>query len=61
MVWTDEHETMLADCEKRMRRLSDWERGFVESLRGQVKRGEKPPPQSAEVLDKVWDRVTEKG
>ncbi len=61
MIWTDEHETMLADCEKRAPRLTAGEREFVESLRAQLKRGETPPPRSAEVLDEVWDRVTEKG
>lgn len=35
-TWADEYVTMLDDCEKREERLTDWERGFVDSLRSQI-------------------------
>lgn len=38
MAWTDEHLTMLSDCEQRESRLADWERGFVDGLRNWIKR-----------------------
>ena len=37
-TWADEYVTMLDDCEKREERLTDWERGFVDSLRSQIDR-----------------------
>lgn len=38
-TWADEYLTMLDDCEKREERLTDWERGFVDSLRRQIEQG----------------------
>ena len=41
-TWADEYLTMLDDCEKREERLTDWERGFVDSLRRQIEQGRRP-------------------
>ena len=61
MSWADEYITMLDDCEKREGRLTDWERGFVDSLREQITQGRKPTAKQAETLDNVWERATAKG
>ena len=56
--WTDEYAQMLTDCEKRESKLSDWERGFVDSLGQQLGRGRTPTPKQCAVLDEIWERVT---
>ena len=60
-AWTDEYATMVADCEKRESRLSDWERGFIDSLSRQLADGRGLMPKQAEWLDLVWERVTANG
>ena len=59
--WTSEYLTLLDDCEKREERLSDWERGFVDSLRQQIAHGRRPTPQQIETLDATWERATARG
>jgi hypothetical protein len=49
---------MLTDCEKRESKLSDWERGFVDSLSHQIAHGRTPTPKQIETLDSIWERVT---
>ena len=49
--WADEYYTMLDDCEKRESRLTDWERGFVESMRGQLDAGKRPTRKQIETLE----------
>lgn len=57
-TWTDEYEQMLADCVKRESKLSDWERGFVDSLQHQIDHGRTPTPKQCATLDEIWERVT---
>lgn len=59
--WADEYFTMLDDCEKRESRLTDWERGFVDSLRTQLERDRRPSVKQIETLDCIWERATAHG
>jgi hypothetical protein len=59
--WADEYISLLDDCEKREQWLTDWERGFVDSLRHQLERGRRPTPKQIEALDTIWERATAKG
>jgi hypothetical protein len=59
--WTDEYLKMLDDCEKRESRLTDWERGFVDSLRSQIECDRRPSAKQVETLDNVWERATANG
>jgi len=59
--WADEYFTMLDDCEKRESRLTDWERGFVDSLRSQIERDRRPSEKQLETLDNIWERATANG
>jgi hypothetical protein len=59
--WSDEYITLLDDCEKREERLTDWERGFVDSLRSQIEAGRRPSLKQIEALDSVWERATKRG
>ena len=56
--WSDEYVQMLADCEKRESKISDWERSFVDSLSQQIGRGRTPTAKQIETLDAIWERVT---
>jgi len=60
-TWQDEYVTLLDDCERREERLSDWERGFVDSLRRQIEQGRRPTPKQIEALDRAWERATARG
>lgn len=53
-----EHEQMVEDCENRESKLSDWERGFIDSIGKQLRNGRPLTPKQAERLDEVWERVT---
>jgi hypothetical protein len=59
--WADEYLQLIDDCEARESRLSDWERNFIDSLRGQIERGRTLSPKQIETLDNVWERATAKG
>lgn len=59
--WADEYFTMLDDCEKRESQLTDWERGFVDSLRSQMERDRRPSAKQIETLDNIWERATANG
>ncbi len=60
-TWADEYITLLDDCEKREERLTDWELGFVDSLRRQIEQGRRPSPEQTETLDTIWERATKRG
>ena len=60
-TWADEYITLLDDCEKREERLTDWERGFVDSLRRQIEQGRRPSQKQIEALDTAWERATKRG
>lgn len=54
----DEQAQMVEDCEKRESKLSDWERGFIDSIGQQLARGRALTEKQAERLDEIWERVT---
>ena len=61
--WADEYLQQIEDCEARESRLTDWDRGFLDSLKAQLTR-RVPRPLTArqiDVLDSVWERATKKG
>jgi len=59
--WSDEHLTMIDDCEKRESRLTEWEAGFIDSLRSQIERDRRPTERQIETLDRIWEHATERG
>lgn len=54
----DEHLTMVQDCEDRESKLSDWERGFIDSIRAHLEKDRPLSAKQAETLDAIWERVT---
>lgn len=58
MSTNDEIEQMISDIEARESKLSDWERGFVDSISSSmVRHGRITDTQDAK-LTEIWDRVT---
>lgn len=59
--WTTEYLQLIQDCEAREDRLTDWERGFVDSIRNQLEASRPLSTKQTERLDAIWERVTAKG
>lgn len=53
-----EHEQLIEDCENREEKLSDWERGFIDSIGKQLADGRALTEKQAETLEAIWERVT---
>jgi hypothetical protein len=56
-----EHQQMVDDCEAREERLTDWERGFVDSIKQRLANGQGLTTNQAARLDEVWEKATAKG
>lgn len=54
----EEHIQMVADCEARESKLSDWERSFVDSIGRQLAEGRTLTDKQEERLETIWERVT---
>lgn len=57
----DDHEQLIEDCEARESRLTDWERGFVDSVKQQLAGGRALSEKQATCLGEIWERATAKG
>ena len=60
-TWADEYLQQIDDCEKRESRLTDWERGFLDSLRAAIEGNKSPSPKQVETLDSIWEKATARG
>lgn len=58
MSTPDEIEQMVADCEARESRLTDWERKFIDDISHSLERGRGLTVKQDEALERIWDRVT---
>lgn len=56
-----EQEQMVEDCEHREERLTDWQRGFIDSIAKQLRDGRSLTTKQAEALDDIWSKATEQG
>lgn len=59
--WYDPYMELIEDCEKRSSRLSDWQLGFIDSLRRQLEQGRRPTEKQVEKLDEAWEHATARG
>lgn len=59
--WAAEYLQLVADCEARESRLSDWDRTFVDSIRHRLEQGIALTPKQTEKLGEVWERATARG
>lgn len=60
-AWSEEYLVMVVDCEKREKRLSEWEREFIASLRSRLEAGRMPTARQVETLNETWERATARG
>jgi hypothetical protein len=60
-TWAEPYIQLLDDCEAREGQLTDWEAGFVDSLRRQIEDGRRPTPKQVDALDRLWERATREG
>lgn len=49
---------MVSDCEDRESKLTDWERGFIDSMRRLLDQRFSLTREQAAKLDQIWERVT---
>ena len=54
----NETDQMIADCEKRGDKLSEWEQNFIQSIREQFDRRGSISEKQDEILNKIWEKVT---
>lgn len=59
--WTDEYLQQIEDCVNRESRLTEWEVEFLDSLTRQLENGRRPSVKQIEVLDRIWEKATERG
>jgi len=59
--WSTVYVEMLDDCESRDDNMNDWESDFCESIREQLDNGRSLSTKQVEMLEKIWDRLTERG
>ena len=53
-------EMMLSDIENREDRLTDWERGFIDSVGRRISSGAANLSEKQDItFTKIWERVTE--
>ncbi len=57
-TWIDEYMTLVEDCEARESRLTEWEVGFIDSIRNQIDKGRPLSTKQTEKLNDIWERVT---
>ncbi len=50
--------TLIEDCENRESRLSEWERGFIESVKGQLVKNNGLHKDQISKLEEIWEKVT---
>ncbi len=53
-----DHSQMVTDCEDRDSKLTDWERGFIDSVRRRLEAGRGLTSKQVETLDAIWESVT---
>lgn len=54
----DDNVQMVMDCEDRESKLTDWERGFIDSLSNLLAKGYTLSDKQADELERIWNRVT---
>lgn len=51
-------EQLLDDCEEHDSKLSDWERDFLDSIRGYICRSDYMTSSQIATLEQIWERAT---
>lgn len=56
-----EEYTMACDCSARESQMSEWESDFIESITDRLEEGKSLTRKQAEILDRIWEKVTASG
>lgn len=59
--WASEYIQQIEDCEARESRLTEWDAGFLDSIKDQISRNKPLSPPQIEKLDEIWERATARG
>jgi regulator of sigma D len=54
----NETDQLITDCETRDDKLSEWEQGFIQSVREQFDRRGSLSDKQLEILNNIWEKVT---
>lgn len=57
----EEWSQMIEDCMERESRLSTWEAEFIDSVANQLARKGSLSEKQDVILNKIWEKATEKG
>ena len=57
----DEYLQMIEDCEARESRITEWEAGFLDSIKRHLENGRYLSGKQVGILDGIWERATAKG
>lgn len=54
----EEIATMVADCEARESKLTNWERDFIDSVAASLAKGDGLTRKQEQTLADIWERIT---
>jgi hypothetical protein len=54
----DEIETLINDCEKRYKKLNDWEKEFIGNISKQFYKKKTLNQSQLDCLNKIWEKAT---
>jgi hypothetical protein len=54
----NEIDQLIADCERRDDKLSEWEQGFIQSVRELFDRRGSLSDKQLETLNNIWEKIT---
>ena len=60
-TWIDQYLKMIADCEARESRLTEWEVGFLDSISAQLAAERPLSVKQTDTLDRIWEHATGRG
>jgi hypothetical protein len=55
---TEENQQMLEDCFNREDKLTDWERGYIDTTQNYMDRKGRITEPQEEILERIWNRIT---
>lgn len=57
----EEWQEMINDCQERESKLTEWEEGFIDSIEEQLDERQSLSPKQVEILERIWEKATQRG
>lgn len=54
----EEYDQMILDCMNRESKMSEWERGFIQSVHEYTRDGGCLSQKQMAIVDRIWEKVT---